>query len=121
MEYDQNKLLSVASRSFNGYYSGWFKEKSKNKDEHIEFKLSDDETLKSYETQITDCGNNIFTIPSFSSDEAYLVDMTLGICECNIGKCGASWKHQYLLWSTRHANCPNFIPTFNPAECNKFA
>ena len=47
--------------------------------------------------------------------------MTLGICECNIGKCGASCKYQYMFWSTTRANFPNFIPIFDPAERKKFA
>ena len=52
MEHYQNKLLSVASGSFDGHYSRRFKGKSKNKDEHIGFKLPGDESLKRYETQI---------------------------------------------------------------------
>ena len=47
--------------------------------------------------------------------------MTLGISECNIGKCGASCKHQYLLQSTKRVISPNFIPIFDPAEPKKFA
>ena len=57
----------------------------------------------------------------FASDETYLVHTTLGIYECNNRKCGACCKHQYLFWSTRRANCPNFIQIFDPAERKKFA
>ena len=41
MEHYQNKLLPVASGSFDRHYSRRFKGKSKNKDEYIAFKLSD--------------------------------------------------------------------------------
>ena len=39
--------------------------------------------------------------------------MNLGVCQCVIDKSGASCKHQFVLWSTRNINFPNFLPVFD--------
>ena len=52
---------------------------------------------------------------------SYVVDMNLGMCECENGMDGSACKHQYVLWANIIANCSNFIPVFNKAERRQFA
>ena len=47
--------------------------------------------------------------------------MTLGMCDCVIGMNGAPCKHQYLLWSTRMATSPNFLPIVSPSGRERIA
>ena len=121
-EHYQNKLLSVASGTFDGYHSRRFKGKGKKNGEHIGFNLPAPEEIKKLEPYLSEVGSNVFTVPSFTTENLlYLVNMTLGVCECSIGTSGSPCKHQYILWSLRKANCPNFIPVFDPLEREKFA
>ena len=116
-EYYQNKLLLVASGTFDGYHSCRFKGKGKKNGEHVGFSCPNLEQIKQLEPCLSEVGSNVFTVPSFTTENIqYLVDMMLGVCECSIGCSGSPCKHQYILWSLRKANCPNFIPVFDPLE-----
>ena len=117
----KNKLLSVASGSFDGFYSARFTGKTKkkggmgfNKPSGIEFaKMKDG---------IVDYSNNIFTVPSVNSpSECYLVDLSANTCACLIGANGAPCKHQYVLWVLNKGNEHNFLPVFSKLERKRFA
>ena len=121
-EYYQNKLLSIASGSFDVFSSNRFKGIEKKKSEHVGFHPPSENESCTMERGIVDCSGSIFLVPSATKEGvSYLVDMTIGVCECHVGKCGSPCKHQYTLWVTRKSNCPNFLPVFDPKEREKFA
>nr|XP_047134882.1 uncharacterized protein LOC124812379 [Hydra vulgaris] len=112
-QYYKNKLLSVASASFDSYNSPrYFGKLIKNK-VGIGFVKPSAEQISTMlrDTQNADC--NIFVVFSASGKKNYTVDMNIGICECHVGKNGAPCKHQFVLWSNGIANSLNFMPIFN--------
>ena len=54
-------------------------------------------------------------------DKHYMVDMTIGRCECPAEKDGSPCWHQFCLWSSGFASCPNFLSNFDKTERQKFA
>lgn len=58
-----------------------------------------------------------FMYPFFS----YTVDMTLGMCSCEVGKDGSLCKHQCILWSANIGHCINFVPVTQPDVRQKLA
>ena len=69
-----------------------------------------------------DNGNNLYRVPSRSEEEKYYtVDMTVGICECFVGRDGSPCAHQYVLWSENVSDSVNFIPYFSKEERQRFA
>ena len=50
-------------------------------------------------SKIVAIGDKLYKVPSFSDvDISYIVDLKVGICECQVGQNGSVCKHQYLLW-----------------------
>ena len=65
---------------------------------------------------------NVYKVPSENdSSVAYLVDMFLGSCECEIGNNGAPCKHQCIIWSRLNIPNPNFMPYFDKGERMRLA
>ncbi len=65
---------------------------------------------------------NIFIVKSFNQDNTkYVVDMSLGLCECKAGVNGSVCKHQYVLWANKVAQGTNFLPIFSQQQRMKFA
>lgn len=58
---------------------------------------------------------------SFSKNTTYLVDMSLGICECKRGTNGDVCKHQFVLWANKVAQGTNFLPVFSAEQRMRFA
>ena len=123
----KDKLLSVASGSFDGIYSrrylGKKRGKKDNKKDGVSFRVPTlDEQNKALEGIIA-LENNVFVVPSLSGDQTlnYLVDMTAGVCSCKTGSDGSPCKHQYILWANGRSNCGNFLPIFNKEERQKYA
>ena len=116
----KNKLLSVASGSFDGFYSPRFVGKSK-KAGKLGFTKPTDNEFRKMQNGLVNFGNNTFTIPSCRSEESYLVDMNAGTCACVVGSNGCPCKHQYLLWALNIATGHNFLPVFRKNERKKFA
>ena len=80
------------------------------------------ETEYDVESNVTKIDQNLFSVNSRSEKQKlYLVDMTTGLCECFIAKDGSPCWHQFCLWSSGLATCPNFLPHFDKAERQKFA
>ena len=80
-----------------------------------------DET-KSVLQRIVSLDDSNFIVPSLTvQNKVYHVDMTLAMCDCVIGMNGAPCKHQYLLWSSRMATSPNFLPIFSPSDRERLA
>ena len=120
-EHYKNKLLSVASGSFDGFYSPRFMGKSKKK-EKMGYSLPSSLQFSKMVEGISDHGNNVFSVPSESSDDiSYLVDLNAGTCECEIGVNGAPCKHQYTLWAFNKGISHSFLPVFNKEERKRFA
>ena len=120
-EHYKNKLLSVASGSYDGYTARRFEGKSKYKGV-IGYTVPDKESVQIMEMAAAKIGNYLYKVPSESqSDVSYVVDTFLGICECPVGKSGAPCKHQFVLWTSTQCPNPNFLPFFNREERMKFA
>ena len=120
-EYYKNKLLSVASGSFDGFYSKRYMGKQKKAGETGFAKPTADD-FKIMEKSVIQHGNDVFTVQSTSQPhQAYLVDMSIGTCECVVGKTGAPCKHQYVLWVCHKASNPNFLPIFDKFQRKRFA
>jgi hypothetical protein len=118
----KNKLLSVSSGKFDGIYSRRFAGFSKKKQDGFGFrKPSQDDQSVALE-ELVSFGNNTFQMKSFSEEgRSYLVDMTLGVCECKSGINGAPCKHQFVLWANKIAHSANFLPVFSKEQRMKFA
>ena len=43
----------------------------------------------------------------------YLVNITLGVCECTVNNTGAPRQHQFVLCSSKKFSCPIFLPLFH--------
>ena len=72
--------------------------------------------------ELVSFGNNTFQMKSFSEEgRSYLVDMTLGVCECKTGMNGAPCTHQFVLWANKIAHSSNFLPVFSKEQRMKFA
>lgn len=120
-EHYQNKLLSVASGKFDGIYSRRFAGFSKKK-EGLGFQKPSSEAQDQALRDLISLGENTYVMKSFSQeDTTYLVDMTLGICQCKSGTNGALCKHQYVLWVNKVAQGANFLPVFSAERKMKFA
>ena len=65
--------------------------------------------------------NNTFKVPSLTSDNFYIVDMNLGICECKVGQDGNVCKHQYVLWANGKCDSINFIPYLSATERKRYS
>ena len=52
---------------------------------------------------------------------SYTVDMTIGLCSCEVGKDGSPCKHQFMLWAAKKAKCLNFVPVNCPEDRQKLA
>lgn len=50
-----------------------------------------------------------------------MLDMSTGICACQIGRDGSPCKHQFILWSNQLSESRNFLPYFNSEERQKYA
>ena len=124
-EFDQhykNKLLSVASGKFDGIYSERFKGKSKRKHDGVGYQIPSKPEQDLALQHLEALGRNTYLMRSFTlNNVSYVVDMNLGMCECENGMDGSACKHQYVLWANSIANCSNFIPVFNKAERRQFA
>lgn len=76
--------MSVADGSYDGIFSSRFCGKQKSKSGNG-FKIPSEEIQKELVAKCVDQGNNLFLVPSKSIDgEMYLVDMSLGRCECKV-------------------------------------
>ena len=42
-----------------------------------------------------------------------MLDMSTGICSCEIGRDGSPCKHQFIIWSNQISESQNFLPYFN--------
>lgn len=121
-EHYQNKLLSIASGKFDGIYSCRFAGFSKKKNEGTGFQKPSPEAQRGALQNLIRLGENTYKMRSFTEkDEEYLVDMTLGVCQCKTGMNGAVCKHQYVLWANKIAQCSNFLPVFSAEQRRKFA
>ena len=83
----KDKLLSVASGTFDGVYSRRYRGKDRTgrgtKKEGISYQIpSFDDQKKALEASVT-LGNEVFVVPSLTTDTNYLVDMTAGVCSCH--------------------------------------
>ena len=123
-DFDQHfeeKLLSVASGSFDGVYSRRFSGEKKKKGE-LGFCIPESSTMKDYFIdKMFPLGNNVFIVPSLSNPTMYIVDMNSGVCSCESGKDGSPCKHQYLLWANKLCDSKNFLPYFNKEERMQYA
>ena len=95
MEHFKFKLFSIADNSFDGIFSRRFKGYSKNKNSGFIVPAVDvqNDLLK----RTISLGQNLFLVPSKSTESVYQVDMSIGICDCYIGSDGSPCSHQYLL------------------------
>ena len=116
----QNKLLSVASGSYDGFYSPRFIGKSKKKGE-IGFVKPDALQLSKMEAGLIDYGNNVFSVPSATTEATYIVDLNISRCDCQVGQNGSNCKHQYVLWALQKGTGHNFLPVFEKEKRKKFA
>ena len=120
-DYYKNKLLSIASSSFDGNYRNRFAGKSKEKS-GMGYKKTTEDEFKYMEANLVDHGHNVFSVPSAKKDHtSYLVDMEAGTCICPVGINGAPCKHQYILWILGKGACRNFLPLFSPEDRKKYA
>ena len=118
----QNKLLSVASGKFDGFYSRRFKGLAKRTKDQVGYQIPSSEEQNQMLQDLQILGENTFLVKSsHSSNGEYLVDMNSGMCQCPIGSNGAACKHQYVLWAKNVANTSNFLPIFDKEERMKFA
>ena len=121
-EHYQNKLLSVASGKFDGIYSRRFAGFAKKKKEGLGFQKPSTEAQKQAVQELVHLGENAYKMKSFTQEETvYLVDMTLGVCQCRTGMNGAVCKHQYVLWANKVAHGSNFLPVFSAEQRMEFA
>ncbi len=121
-EHYQNKLLSVASGKFDGIYSRRFAGFSKKKNESVGFQKPSPEAQRQALQELVCLGENTYRMKSFTQEETvYLVDMTLGICQCRTGMNGGVCKHQYVLWANKVAHGSNFLPVFSAEQRMEFA
>ena len=119
----KDKLLSAASGSFDSHCSARYLGKSKKKEKQgVGFVKP---TSLETSTMLSNCsnqGDNIFVVPSASTaNKSYVVDMNLGICECEVGKTGGPCKHQFILWTNQKATSTNFIPIFSAEQRKNMA
>ena len=121
-EHSTNKLPSVASGSFDNFSSTRYKGKTKRQNETVGFKIPEKKHLQLMEKGIKSLGKNIYNVPSETVPNlSYVVDTSMGVCECKIGSAGAPCKHQFILWSTQKVASPNFLPCFSEEDRQKFA
>ena len=67
-------------------------------------------------------GESLFKMPSITTvGVTYIVDMKIGICECNVRQNGDVCKHQYILWAFGKAASTNFLPYLSPLERKRYA
>jgi len=60
--------------------------------------------------KIEKVGENLFSVPSKSMNgNYYIVDMSIGRCECFTGTNGAPCIHQFILWSKKKISSDNFL------------
>ncbi len=65
---------------------------------------------------------NIFIVKSFNQDNTkYVVDMSLGLCECKAGVNCSVCKHQYVLWANKVAQGTYFLLIFSQQQRMEFA
>ncbi|XP_028403993.1 uncharacterized protein LOC114526596 [Dendronephthya gigantea] len=118
----KNKLLAISSGKFDGIYSGRFSGFSKKGQDGIRFKKPATEAQAHALKELVSLGNNTFQMKSFTEEgKSYLVDMTLGVCQCKSGMNGAPCKHQYVLWANKMAHSTNFLPLFSKEQRMEFA
>lgn len=77
---------------------------------------------------LVDLPREAYTITQFSEieyevhnekeDAAYLVDVSLGVCECRVGKTGAPCKHQLLVFRNFSIPLYDCVPVNTPSEKN---
>ena len=114
----KNKLLSVASGSYDTYTARRFDGKSKKKGQ-LGYKAPDNETLISMSARCTDVGLNPIRVPSESGPNVnYVVDTFLGTCESTVGISG---KHQFVVWTSKKRDSPNFMQFFCQEQRMRFA
>ena len=66
--------------------------------------------------------SDLFKVKSKSDENLfYIVDMSIGTCECYIGSDGSPCWHQFILWSNGMATSSNFLPHFDKFERKKYA
>ena len=110
----KNKLLSVASGKFDGIYSRRFR--------GIGYQIPSLEQQNKIVESLTSLGQNVFLVDSLTiPNKKYMVDMNIGLCECQVGMNGSPCKHQYILWVKNISTCTNFLPLFNVSQRQKFA
>ena len=51
----------------------------------------------------------------------YVVDMSIGTCDCILGRDGSPCWHQFILWANGFATSGNFLPKFDKFERKRFA
>ena len=67
-------------------------------------------------------GNSLYRVPSRTKQgRYYIVDRSIGMCECFIGCDGSSCAHQFFLWSENIPDSVNFIPFTSKDERQRFA
>ena len=103
----------IKTGSYDTYTARRFDGKSKKKDQ-LDDKVPDIETLISMSARCTDVGLNLFRVPSESEPNVnYVVDTFLGTCECIVGISGAPCKYQFVVWTSKKRDSPNFMPFYN--------
>ena len=79
------KLLSIADGTFDGIYSRRFKGLKSNKNSANGFNIPQKDVIDVLALKCIDKGGNLFLVPSKTdSEKMYLVDMTLGCCQCQV-------------------------------------
>ena len=118
----KNKLLSVASGSYDTYTARRFDGKP-NKKGQLGCKVPDNETLISMAARCTDVGLNLIRVLTESEPNVnYVVDTFLGTCECTtVGISSAPCKHQFVVWTSKKRESPNFMPFFCQKQRMRFA
>ncbi|XP_066923705.1 uncharacterized protein [Clytia hemisphaerica] len=79
---------------------------------------------KSYDTKsnVKEIASDLFTVKSKSDEKLdYVVDMSIGVCECVAGRDGSPCWHQCILWKEGFARSGNFLPKFDKFERKRFA
>ena len=114
-EYYVNKLLSIASGSNDMFVSRRYAGKDVKKGE-LGFQIPYEKAMESAFSAVVALGGGIYSVPSLTMENSYLVNMDLGLCECHIGLDVSPCKHQYILWCNRITTSPNFLPLFDSKE-----
>ena len=85
------------------------------------FKTPSEVEFAKMKERIIDYGNNVFMVPSATSGEYYLVDLSGNTCDCSVGDSGAPCKHKYVLWALKKGSRHNFLPIFSKVYRKRFA